>query len=73
LRSTTVIIFVLAVIFAIVGIGAYLILLPKAEFEVSSLTLSLTEAKIGEEVTVFVEVKNVGSTSGTYLATLLID
>jgi len=72
-KRTIAIIFVIAVVLAIAGIGAYLILGPKAEFEVSSLTLSPTEAKIGEEVTVFVEVKNVGSASGTYRATLLVD
>lgn len=57
----------------IIGIGAYLTLGRKAEFEVSSLTLSKTVAKTGEEVTVSVEVKNVGSASGTYRATLVIN
>jgi hypothetical protein len=72
-KRTIAIILVTAVTLAIAGISAYIILGPKAEFEVSSLTLSPTEAKIGEEVTVSVEVKNVGRASGVYRATLLIN
>jgi hypothetical protein len=72
-KRTIAIILVTTVTLAIAGISAYIILGPKAEFEVSSLTLSPTEAKIGEEVTVSVEVKNVGRASGVYRATLLIN
>jgi uncharacterized protein (DUF58 family) len=71
--GTPIVVLAIIVVIVIAGIGAYLILGRKAEFEVSSLTLSKNEAKIGEEVTVSVEVKNVGSASGTYQATLLIN
>jgi len=57
----------------IIGVAAYLTLEHRAEFEVSSLTLSKTSAIIGEEVTVYVEVRNVGSVSGTYRAALVIN
>lgn len=44
-----------------------------ARFEVTSLALSSTEAKVGEEVTVSAKVKNIGEITGTYKATLTID
>jgi hypothetical protein len=44
-KRTIVIILVTAVALAVAGVSAYIILGPKAEFEVSSLTISPTEAK----------------------------
>lgn len=44
-----------------------------AEFEVSDLTVSPTEALAGELVTVRVYVKNIGEVKGSYIVTLTID
>ena len=69
----SIVVFVVISFTIIIGVGAYLTLGRKAKFEVSSLTLSKTVAKVGEEVTVSVEVRNVGGASGTYRAVLVIN
>lgn len=43
------------------------------KFEVTGLTLSPTEAKVGQTVTVSADIKNVGESTGTYKAILTID
>ena len=47
--------------------------LKPAKFEVTSLTISPAEAKIGEKVTVSAEIRNIGEITGTYRVTLKID
>jgi archaellum component FlaG (FlaF/FlaG flagellin family) len=44
-----------------------------AEFELVSLDITPAEAAIGETVTVSVEVRNIGGSSGTYTAQLVVD
>lgn len=62
-----------------VAVGGVVILTPTppppnpAEFEVFSLTLSPSQAAIGQQVTVSAEIKNVGDEQGTYKATLIVD
>ena len=58
---------VIIVIVAIAGIGGYFVLKggAKAEFEVTSFTLSSTEASVGESTTGTIKVKNVGDVEGT--------
>lgn len=69
----------ITIIIAIAGIGGYLVLkggeegVPApAEFEVSNLTVSPSEAEPGESVTISVDVSNVGG-EGTYAVELRID
>ncbi len=60
---------VIIVIIAVAGFGGYLVLKggeTKAEFEVTSFTLSSTEASVGESTTGTIKVKNVGDVEGTY-------
>jgi len=45
----------------------------KAEFEVSSLEISPSEVFIGETATISVDVRNVGTAEGTYIATLTVN
>ena len=70
-----VIVAIIAVVIAIAGIGCYFALKdrPKAEFEVSSFTLSSTEAKVGESITASATVRNSGGATGTYRVALTID
>jgi len=44
-----------------------------AEFQVSNLTITPVEVKVGESVTVSVDVKNVGEVEGTYTVTLKVN
>lgn len=69
---------VIVIIIAIAGIGGYFVLKggeekKAAEFEVSSLTLSSTEAKVGESITASTTVKNTGNATGTHRIVLTID
>ena len=68
-------ILVIIIVLAVVGVGVYFALEsePKAEFEVTSLTLSPTETKVGQTVTVSVAAKNTGDAAGTYRVVLTID
>lgn len=63
------------VIIAIAGIGGYFALKgpASAEFEVSNLTLDLSEVEAGEPVEISAIVMNVGDLEGTYTVELKID
>jgi len=45
----------------------------KAEYEISNLVIDPVSASVGESVTISVDVKNVGTRSGTYPVRLMID
>lgn len=47
--------------------------LPSAEFAMSNLTISPTEVKVGEELTITVEVTNIGGREGSHLLSLWIN
>jgi hypothetical protein len=65
-------IIVLSIILCMVFLTG-LLLWPKAEFTISSLTVSPTEIFVGDKITVSATVMNVGNADGVYTATLLID
>lgn len=46
---------------------------PKAEFTISSLTVSPTEVFVGDEITVYATVMNVGNADGVYVATIILN
>lgn len=65
---------VIGVIVVCTAIFAYLTFWQaRAEFEVSSLRVYPSETFVGENVTVFVDVKNIGNAEGTYRCTLTIN
>jgi len=47
--------------------------LKPAEFKIGSLSISPNPAKVGEETSIKISIRNVGEARGTYMATLVVD
>jgi len=71
--SSIVVVSIIVIIIASVGVYFALKVERKAKFEVTALTISSTEVKVGEPITAYATVKNTGDATGTYRVAITID